>query len=981
MLQNFLLTLFALSLPIIATAGNCTVSGKIVDSSTAEPLSYVNVTIPTLNLWTMTDETGCFTFTNLQAGEVELIFSIIGYASLKKNLNIDREQDLGIIKLSRAGLELPNVEVTAQRNLRSGASSYIMDRSVLDHSQVLNLSDIMSLLPGNQTVNSTLMNDGRLSLRSGTLESGNVGFGTAVEVDGVRIDNNANMDETQSASTRALSSSNVERVEVVAGVPGVEYGDVSNGVVKVTPRRGASPWIVELSMNPYTRQVAVNKGLNLGINAGIVNLSVERARSFGDIASPYTSYNRNILSASYNNNLSVSSSTLRLNASITGTLAGYNSKADPDAFRDTYQKARDNQLRANVQIDWLLNGSSGVWNTTFQASAIYSDKLIETNTNNSSSSTQAYLHTTTEGYAIATPYQDGEAVGQIVLGPTGYWYVKSFNDQKPLSLQLKAKTAWTKEAGSIINTLTIGAQFNLSANRGQGVYYDDMTVAPTWRPYNYSKLPRLNTLAIYAEEKITYENFTITAGMRSDITSVRNSSYGTVQTLSPRFNLYYNIYKNIAGSLNLLGGVGKGVKLPSFQVLYPAPTYSDKLVFTPGSTADNKAYYAYYTHVGKIESNRNLKWQSSIQSDLGFDWKFQRLKLSISGYYNKTFNPYQLTNHYTPFSYNYTSQQALENCPILSADRQYTIDPTTGVVTVTSLNTGQSIELPYSSRHTYIVNRRYINGTPVSRYGVEWIADFALMENNPLFGLSLRLDGNYYHYKGLNKTLIAGTPNGVGDYNASSGISPLIGYYRGCNVTSASSTSTPTVATGSQSKGCSVNTTLTARLPKVRMIVTLRLESTFLNYRRNLTDKKNAVLLEAAGDVFGSNYDGTTDRYVALYPDYFSTWEKPDELIPFADALVSARDNDTNLYRQLCNLIVRSNTAYYFNPQSISPYFSANVSVTKEIGQWVSISFYANNFFNNMSFVRNTQTGLQSSLFSSGYIPKFYYGLSIRLKI
>lgn len=83
----------------------------------------------------------------------------------------------------------------------------------------------------------------------------------------------------------------------------------------------------------------------------------------------------------------------------------------------------------------------------------------------------------------------------------------------------------------------------------------------------------------------------------------------------------------------------------------------------------------------------------------------------------------------------------------------------------------------------------------------------------------------------------------------------------------------------------------------------------------------------------------------------------------------------------MSRLIVRSNTAYYFNPQDISSYYSANFSITKEIGRWVSLSFYANNFFNNMSMVKNSQTGLESSLFSSGYIPKFYYGASIRIKL
>jgi hypothetical protein len=31
--------------------------------------------------------------------------------------------------------------------------------------------------------------------------------------------------------------------------------------------------------------------------------------------------------------------------------------------------------------------------------------------------------------------------------------------------------------------------------------------------------------------------------------------------------------------------------------------------------------------------------------------------------------------------------------------------------------------------------------------------------------------------------------------------------------------------------------------------------------------------------------------------------------------------------------------------------------------------------------VKSSQTGLESSLFDSGYIPKFYYGMSVRIKL
>ena len=69
------------------------------------------------------------------------------------------------------------------------------------------------------------------------------------------------------------------------------------------------------------------------------------------------------------------------------------------------------------------------------------------------------------------------------------------------------------------------------------------------------------------------------------------------------------------------------------------------------------------------------------------------------------------------------------------------------------------------------------------------------------------------------------------------------------------------------------------------------------------------------------------------------------------------------------------------NPDKVSAYWSTNISVTKEIGDHVSLSFYANNFFNTLRRVHSSQTGLETSLFGSGYVPNFYYGLSLRLKL
>ena len=88
-----------------------------------------------------------------------------------------------------------------------------------------------------------------------------------------------------------------------------------------------------------------------------------------------------------------------------------------------------------------------------------------------------------------------------------------------------------------------------------------------------------------------------------------------------------------------------------------------------------------------------------------------------------------------------------------------------------------------------------------------------------------------------------------------------------------------------------------------------------------------------------------------------------------------AAEHDKELYNELSKLVVKSTTGYMFRKQGYSPYFSANLSITKEIGDHVSISFYANNFTNSRPFVASYASGVKVV-----FTPDFYYGLTVRLK-
>ena len=77
----------------------------------------------------------------------------------------------------------------------------------------------------------------------------------------------------------------------------------------------------------------------------------------------------------------------------------------------------------------------------------------------------------------------------------------------------------------------------------------------------------------------------------------------------------------------------------------------------------------------------------------------------------------------------------------------------------------------------------------------------------------------------------------------------------------------------------------------------------------------------------------------------------------------------------LCGHVADPLDAYTFAQDGYGAYFSANLSVTKEIGDSVSLSFFANNFTNSRMSVTSLANGV-----SAVFTPAFYYGLTCRIK-
>ncbi|MBQ1209947.1 MAG: carboxypeptidase-like regulatory domain-containing protein, partial [Bacteroidales bacterium] len=381
---------------LTAYAQSYSIRGCVCEERKNTPITGAVLRLGEDYLWTMTDAQGGFVFDNVQAGQYEIEISCLGYVTIKKPLTLQQDVNELVFKLSENSLALDEVLVTAKRS--DGLNtSHNLGRDALNHLQVTSLTDISSLLPGGKTVNPDLTTANSFSLRSGGSTMGNAAFGTAVEVDGVRIGNNASFGEMKGVNTRSVAVENIESVELITGVPSAEYGDMNSGVVKIHTRKGYTPVNITFSINPRTYQASASKGIDLQKDRGILNVSAEWARSVKKLVSPYSSYSRAGFSAVYSNSFKKN---LRFEAGFTGNVGGMNEEDDPDSYKGEYKKERDNNFRFNTSLTWQLN-RPWITQLKFDASVNFNDNYSHHHRFMSAGSYQPAVHAEQEGYFLA----------------------------------------------------------------------------------------------------------------------------------------------------------------------------------------------------------------------------------------------------------------------------------------------------------------------------------------------------------------------------------------------------------------------------------------------------------------------------------------------------------------------------------------------------------------------------------------------------
>lgn len=240
-------------LPAVAKAQNATLTGRVVDQATGQPLSDVRVLVAGTPRGSRTGEDGRFQIVGVPSGSVEVRAIRIGYEGQAKTVNIGQGLTETVdFALHQAATTLDQVTVNAtgeiQRRRESGVSTAKIDSSSVNMASVQNFSDVLSSRAAGvvvQQAGGTTGGSSRIRIRGSN--SINLANDPLLIIDGVRVNNNPNSTAIgvggQTPSRfNDINPEDVENVEVIKGPAAAAlYGTAaSNGVIQVTTKRGKS---------------------------------------------------------------------------------------------------------------------------------------------------------------------------------------------------------------------------------------------------------------------------------------------------------------------------------------------------------------------------------------------------------------------------------------------------------------------------------------------------------------------------------------------------------------------------------------------------------------------------------------------------------------------------------------------------------------------------------------------------------------------
>ena len=625
-----------------------TVSGVVREKSTGKPVDGATIQLSPFGLYAIADKNGSFFIKDVPMTRVRISVSGMSMAPEERELDLERPLDrIQLFNLETNALGLKEVVVVAREN-QQGSTSSLISKSAIEHLQAVSLADILQLLPGGVATNPDLNDVNRVAIRQ--VAPNNMGsLGTAVMLNGAPVSNNANLQVSNTSTggagasfstssgggvdLRQFSADNIESVEVIRGVPSVEYGDLASGAIIIKTKAGPEPFTIKARINPRITQVNGGKGFSLGEKGGALHADFDYTRSFNDQRFEYQGYHRITGGLLYTRKFG-KRKPFTTNTGFSYSMNLDEQKLDPDDKR--YQrvtKAQDYNYRFHSYGKWDL-GKKFARQLQYNIAVTYSEqKSFQQELYSGAIYPMSYAmeNTTVEGLFVPSEY-----LSQL-------WV-----EGKPLNVFAKVTNTFFHRGDWLTHKVLMGAEWKTDANFGDGKVYD-LTRPPRMqsgngaRPRSYKDIPALNQLSFYAEDmmlaKVFGKRMSLQAGIRFDNiqpTGIWTTKKNTVA--APRFNWNYEILRNFS----LRAGWGIAAKAPTLLYYYPQNAYFDLVNYNRYSSDPNESLVYVTTRVFNAE-NEDLQVMKTRKAEAGFDYNFgnnKRKRLTVIAYHEKTDNGY-----------------------------------------------------------------------------------------------------------------------------------------------------------------------------------------------------------------------------------------------------------------------------------------------------------------------------------------------------
>lgn len=176
-----------------------TIKGTVTEQGTVKtPVEFATVQLLPQGSATTTNSKGEFLFSKVLPGKCEIKIQFMGMEPIDTILNIIAGNNYTLqLKMEFSSFRLKEVSVVAQESKAGQATASNISRQALDHLQAKSLSDVLQLMPGGVTSNSdfsvaktfTIRNISRSSTDGASMNA----LGTSIIIDGAPVSNNANM--------------------------------------------------------------------------------------------------------------------------------------------------------------------------------------------------------------------------------------------------------------------------------------------------------------------------------------------------------------------------------------------------------------------------------------------------------------------------------------------------------------------------------------------------------------------------------------------------------------------------------------------------------------------------------------------------------------------------------------------------------------------------------------------------------------------